>query len=430
MTLLRLRRYMRQFFVLAALWTAFQTAPAQISLPFLHGCGWPFKTTPDTLNVMYPDANAIYWTTPFITLTVSELTIQGNFFPARFLSINTYNTLGQSINSTYDVKFPLDSGSQNPFMVGTATGGSFHISIKPDPNPFDPSNPPVPPPGILYGPPVNELGFSQGYVVIRAYIPTNDVQQSELPNITISLNGFVLRTVPPCTTLSPSIRLLLFNALIRYWDGNYNAPGATDPTDEPMFRPPTSSQAGGAFPNDFNKYIVTGMTYQKRRLVVIRGKAAKFPATNSNGYPTLGSEDLRYWSLCNYDHVFPFPVVKDGGCAADEETPIDSSGYYTYVVAAKADVPKFNDPNVKLINWGSIVLQKALIFRNMLPTNGFSQTAQTANQYCVSGDVTADAQCTQSYMGDYYPVAIYCAKSVYEQGGWKACFAQQQAKQP
>jgi hypothetical protein len=77
-----------------------------------------------------------------------------------------------------------------------------------------------------------------------------------------------------------------------------------------------------------------------------------------------------------------------------------------------------------------LALQKALIFRNMLPTNGFSQTAQTANQYCVSGDVTADAQCTQTYMGDYYPVAVYCAKSVYDQGGWKACFPQQQAKQP
>jgi hypothetical protein len=194
-----------------------------------------------------------------------------------------------------------------------------------------------------------------------------------------------------------------------------------------MFRPPLPTQAGGAFPNDFNKYIVTGMTYQTGRLVVIRGKAPRVPSPNSSGYPILGSEDLRYWSLCNYDHVFPFPVIKDGGCAADDETPIDSNQYYTYVIAAKADVPNYKDPNVKLINWGSTLLSKAVIFRNMLPVNGFTQTAQTANDPssgCTTGVVVDDANCTKTIMGDYYPNAIYCAKSVYEQGGSQACFQQ------
>jgi hypothetical protein len=422
------RRPLRLLLAILSLAAFLQTASAQISLPLPLGCGWPFKTTPDTLNVMYPDANAIYWTTPFITLQGSELTINGNFFPARFLSINTYNTLGESINSVYDKNFPVDTGSQNPFSNESAAGGSFHIMIKPAPQPFDINNPPTPPAGTLYGPPVNQFGFSQGYVVIRAYIPINgDVPQNQLPNITIALNNLKLGTVPPCTTLSNSLRLLLYNALIRYWDGNYNAPGETDPPDQPMFRPPSTTQAGGAFPNDFNKYIVTGMTYQGGRLVVIRGKAPVVPDTNSYGYPILGTEQLRYWSLCNYDHVFPYPVVKDGGCAADNATHLDSSHYYTYVIAATADIPKYKDPNVTLINWGSTVLSKAVLFRNMLPVNGFTQTAQTANapgSGCTTGVVVDDATCTKNIMGDYYPKAVYCAKSVYEQGGWQACFQQ------
>jgi hypothetical protein len=417
-----LRKSALRLAISVLLLTSLQALNAQVSLPLTLGCVWPFETTPDTLNVMYPDSNAIYWTTPFITLPGSRLQIEGDFFPARFLSINTYNTLGASITSTYDIKFPLDSGSQNPYTTPSATGGSFHLTIEPQP-----AGGGMPPDGVVYGPPINQYGFSQGYVVLRSYIHTEkNVKPSELPKITVSLNGFKLATLSPCTTLSPSIRLLLFNALVRYWDGNYNAPGATDPTDKPMFRPPSSDQANGAFPNDYNKYIVTGINYQKGQLVVIRGKAPKVPPLNDNGYPTLGSEDLRYWSLCNYDHVFPFPVVKDGGCAADDETIIDKLGYYTYVVAAKADTPKRKDPVVTPINWGVTAVSKALILRNMLPVNGFYQTAQVANKVCQSGDVSADAKCTAAVMRDYYPRSVYCSKSVYEQGGWEACFSQQE----
>jgi hypothetical protein len=118
--------------------------------------------------------------------------------------------------------------------------------------------------------------------------------------------------------------------------------------------------------------------------------------------------------------------VKDGGCAADNETAIDKLGYYTYVVAAKADMPKRKDRDVTSISWGVTAVSKALIFRNMLPVNGFSQTAQAANQQCQSGDVNADAKCTAGVMLDYYPKSVYCSKAVYEQGGWEACFKQQE----
>jgi hypothetical protein len=92
-----------------------RSAQAQIGLPLTLGCVWPFETTPATFNVMYSDSNAIYWTTPYMLLPGSQLEINGWFFKARFLSLDTYNTLGDSISATCDAQFPLDSGSQNPF---------------------------------------------------------------------------------------------------------------------------------------------------------------------------------------------------------------------------------------------------------------------------------------------------------------------------
>ena len=322
----------------------------------------------------------------------------------------------------------LDKGSENPFSTPSASGGSFHATIIPSPT----ATPPSPPtsPDILYGPPINQNGFAQGYVVIRAYIPFDpNVNQNVLPKITILFNGHPLKTVPPCKTLSSSLRLLLYNALIRSWDGNFNAPGATEP-DQLMFRPPSNDQAGGAFPNDYNKYVVTGMTYQKGVVAVVRGRAATVPPNAPNNYPLLQEDqELRYWSMCNYDHIFPFPVVTQGGqtaCAADNQTPLDADGYYTYVVAAPSDVPANakTDPTVKLLPWGRTQFEKALIFRNMLPGTNFTMTAQTANLHCADPNqsIEQNAACTQNLMGPYYPNATYCQKTVYEQGGWQACF--------
>ena len=195
MTLTQCRRiFARALFALLGAVALSQISYAQIALPLTLGCSWPFKTTPDTLNVMYPDANAIYWTTPYILLPGSKIEIQGDFFPTRFMSINTYNTLGETLSSVYDAQFSLTTGSQNPFTNTGATGGSFHATIMPSYQPGSPA--PAPPKGtdILYGPYINQYGFSQGYVVIRSYIPNGAVSQSELPKLTISLNGKKIAT--------------------------------------------------------------------------------------------------------------------------------------------------------------------------------------------------------------------------------------------
>jgi hypothetical protein len=143
-------------------------------------------------------------------------------------------------------------------------------------------------------------------------------------------------------------------------------------------------------------------------------------------------EDLRYWSMCNYDQVFPYPVVKQGdtyGCAADLNTALDANGYYTYIVATPQDTPTnaLTDKTVTILPWGNTRLAKALIFRNMLPDPSFVQTTQTANIQCASQPTVDDsAMCTKAVMGPYYPIATYCSKAVYEKGGWQACFPNEQ----
>ena len=60
-------------------------------------CAWPLKTTVDTLNVAFPDASAIYWTTPFtITANLKEIIVGGHYTDARYLSIDAYTNNGSS----------------------------------------------------------------------------------------------------------------------------------------------------------------------------------------------------------------------------------------------------------------------------------------------------------------------------------------------
>ena len=291
--------------------------------------------------------------------------------------------------------------------------------------------PPLPP-GEIYGVTPSPYFAAQGYVILRSYVDSEPggIQQSELPDIVVSIGGQE-KTVAPCTELQPALRLVTITILERlaaeFASGGGIAPPKTT-IPEATFLPPYAASEG-TFPNDFNKYVAAVVTYQPGRIVVVRGKAATASKAKSDGYPTVGmGEQVRYWSMCNNDHVFPYPVVD---CKRDEQVNLDASHHYTFVVATPEDMPNSakNDPTVTPLAWGAPrFAEKALILRNMLPTDGFTKTTQSANANCAGEpNPEATAACAKQQMRAYYPEAYYCQKRVYEQGGWRACKAASEA---
>ena len=112
--------------------------------------------------------------------------------------------------------------------------------------------------------------------------------------------------------------------------------------------------------------------------------------------------------MCQNDLRSPYPVV---ACAADFQTALDAAGYYTYVVAAPADVPADLAPDVTVIPWGSTDVDKVLFLRNMTPSAEFYPYSIQASQ-----DSGADPAVT---MGPYYPRAVYCDTETFAAG---VCF--------
>ena len=99
-------------------------------------------------------------------------------------------------------------------------------------------------------------------------------------------------------------------------------------------------------------------------------------------------------------------------------TVIDSKGRYTYVVASesqKSSVAKWKSTTFVPTSVKTPRAREILIFRNMLSSQSFAQSALNAPQ---NNSATGAA----AAMGAYYPVAVSCPVKYYLKFGPSRCF--------
>nr|WP_280234688.1 hypothetical protein [Nocardia cyriacigeorgica] len=385
-------------------------APVSADPPDSPLCAWRFMSNSTVLNVAFPDANSTYWLMPYALGPGDSIELSGTYPAARYFSLNTYGTDLDTVDTLRDNQIVADPGSANPFVDAAAASlppsqQRWHARLVN--GPADHSR--------------NELravpsGQSTpiGFVIVRVYVPDDPASLSggvALPDVKLSLAGADVPAQPcaqpfdPATYTGPiasAAKAAFDRAIAAAASGAF--PGNTP---EASFGNPASTS--GLFPNGDNKYIGTRISYQPGRLLVVRGMAPTFPDTRAGQSPTDPSQ-MRYWSMCQNDLRSPYPVV---ACAADFQTALDSSGYYTYVVAAPTDLPPNLGPNVTVIPWGSTDVDKVLFLRNMTPSAAFYPNSIQASQ-----DSGTDPAST---MGPYYPRTAYCSTETFATGGADAC---------
>lgn len=373
-------------------------------------CAWRFMSNSTVLNVAFPDANSTYWMMPYALGPGDSIELSGTYPAARYFSLNTYGTDLDTVDTLRDNQIAPDPGSANRFVDTSAASlpaaqQRWHARLVN--GPADHSR--------------NELqavasgqGTPIGFVIVRVYVPTDPGSVSggvPLPEVKLSIAGAEVPSQPCAQPFDPAAytgpvadvaEAAFDRAIAAAASGAFpgNAPEAT-------FGNPASTS--GLFPNGDNKYIGTRISYQPGRLLVVRGKAPTFPDTRAGQSPTDPSQ-VRYWSMCQNDLRSPYPVV---ACAADFQTALDDSDYYTYVVAAPADLPANPDPGVTVIPWGSTDVDKVLFLRNMTPSAEFYPSSIQASQDSGSDPATT--------MGPYYPKAAYCSAETLAAGGAGAC---------
>lgn len=404
-----------------------------------RGCAWPLTLSPEgSGNIQGPDGAARYWLMPFDTQYL-KMTIKGTYPNTRFFSFTAYETIEyDAIHNTnngfnlvqhhlYDAQIAPDKGSANPFVPPGGRNGTYTVVISRTP----PSS-------------GNTIAVSKDltWVVLRMYVANADPSLSgkalmggkPLPTITVTDQDGTSKELPACSPINKwsdanPFSQFLFPPAVDL-DINAGTPSSDRLWFAPLLNPPSV-----LWPNPDGKYMMMwpGNTYQPGRIIVIRGKAPGFPDTfqgapiwePSRGFRTV---DMRYWALCEQELALPLPLV---ACATDLTTRLEG-GYYTIVISDDRQRPDWLRPNINWLPYGDELYPKFVVIRNMLPASGFPYAVQNAWAAGCTFDFSLenppdrtalDAQgpCAKGVMKEYYPDAVWCDKSTFIHGGWRAC---------
>ena len=297
-------------------------------------CGWPVSFNITNSKLLILDSSAAYWDQPIVAGPGVRITISGTYPDASYFSLQTYTPYATpfSVNgvssSLADYQVAPGQGSTNPWQHRAAPGGRFQVTVRSGVAPGEPNVLPLPSGTSVAHP---------GYLVYRVYLPAGGSLSHLTPPTVTWAQGSVSRTLPACSTHEPL-------------PAPEKAPTGTTPG--PKTVPPA-----GAF---FKPYI----TKYKGRLAdandayvwayVIRPAAtdvlvvtAKAPTSAPGGGPSpwpAASEDMQYWSMCIGVGSGTLPTVVnqlpggqvDYGCRADQQTKLNATGGYTYVIGSEA----------------------------------------------------------------------------------------------
>jgi hypothetical protein len=381
------------------------------ALPLVPVCSWPVESTGQgILNVATQDTNTTYWFMPIDTSRWKSVVIQGIYPNARFFNFATYDQRGRLIDTLFDSD--IDSGGSNPFRM-TATGSgsasaSYTVNI-----------------GAGNAGSANFLsvgGNRLAFMVYRVIVPDKGLDRTGgvgVPAVSLVAQDGTVRRLRPCpfasaeSSLGNMIPVLIasgFTEAAGFLQGILSAAHQQTSIAGSCIAGPPGRQVGVTFgpapgtdffPNPPTAYLQTpNVCFQPNKIVVVRGKALVFPNTYLGGSvfePALdGQVQVRYWSMCNNDGVFPYPAI---GCQSDFQTKLDQSQYYTYVVSNDPAPPNWLPADATWLPWGPTNLPVTLIFRSISFTPGYSPVPSA-----------------------YEPVAVLCDEALFVAKGWQACF--------
>src|SRR3954463_12348143 len=149
----------------------------------------------DSVNVLFPDSSAQYWSAEYKAVPGTRIRIDGIFPYARYTSWNVYDPGLRPFAKKSDFELVPDAGSANPFLPGadrTTPPDQRHYTLFIT---FDPNDQPGP--NTIY---VDPSKHPTGVFTLRVYVPDQGRDQTGgvgLPQVTWEPAS---STGPPPTT--------------------------------------------------------------------------------------------------------------------------------------------------------------------------------------------------------------------------------------
>src|SRR5947207_1177625 len=278
----------------------------------------------DSVNVLFPDSSAQYWSTRYTAVPGTRIRIDGVFPYARYTSWNVYDPLLRPFAKESDFELQPDAGSANPFVPGadrTTPVEQRHYTLFIT---FDPNDHPGP--NTIY---VDPAKNPRGLITLRVYVPDSGRDMTGgvgLPQVTWEPTSSTgpPSLASPCRNVEKPSSTGVTDAYAAQNGPNSGPPypGRNPPAwhrftnlcqsgQDLLFDNqfgdlvPNTGQSpcgnfgsGGFLSNLDNAYVYAFISQGFGPLVVFRGKAPTFAATYPNAPIMPSGVQLRYWSFC------------------------------------------------------------------------------------------------------------------------------------
>src|SRR5437764_2446893 len=315
---------------------------------------------PDTVNVLFPDSSAQYWSADYEAVPGTRIRIDGVFPYARYTSWNVYDPVLRPFAKLSDYQLVPDSGSSNPFLPGASRTTpvserhyTMFITFSPTDNPG---------PNTIY---VDPSQHPSGVFTLRVYEPDAGLDRTGgvgLPQVTwepTSATG-----PPPSSSPCQTFEKPSSSALTQFYTGQSGPTGppypGRNPPDWHKFvnvcqsgadllldndfggQPPTAAPnpcanfgSGGFLSNLDISYVYSFVSNGFGPLVSFHGRAPTFAATYPDAPVMPSGEQLRDCTFCQNDPIDERYVA----CARDDQVKLDRTGNYTIVLSQPSAWP-------------------------------------------------------------------------------------------
>jgi len=375
--------------------------------------GTPTADDPDPIRYGYIELAAGYYQfflSPYFPVG-TRFRIDGRYPKARYFSYQLYDGPNAGVGFLPDYQVQPDPGSRSPYS-GISTldsavqpGGRYTVHV------VYGKAPTVPAANTLYVDAARFSPGSQAVFIYRVYNP--------FPGVAVSDHGGVPmpavyeETAQGDVPLARLDRKLVCDAgigqrnlrrVVRAQSSDWlNAqPERPQPiAAQPVPAPPQfllRDDPGDVLVNHDNRYLYAQLSQKPGDLVLLRFKAPDY-ATG----PGAGAEpQLRHWSVCENAWF----TVETYRCIEDSEATLDAEGYSNIVISVPAKRPPDAVParGFDWLDYGTAQIGTPIL-RHMLASPRFTQSA-----FSVPSGQAAQAP---ALMGEYFPLATYCANAVF-----------------
>lgn len=399
-------------------------------------CFWSITIDDAAVNTLYPDIYAKYWVAVLPILPGTNLSLEGLYPHARYMSFNLYDPAFRPVDALADRVIAPQPGSTNPFVAGADRLGEardYSVNVIAE---VPPENVAERLPNTLYAHlPLGEAGVASSVpyaiLIYRIYVPDTGTDRAgdvPLPRVTyLDAQGNVFQGPEACEQLEPfvpselndqitnapfslpipagfgasaDLMWLKFFGLVSSTENRFNATPLRDPLHAALPNP--NSNSGGFASNVDNNYVYAPLNQDLGPLAVFEATMPMTPHTVA-GDPVMGEGEMRYWSVCTYE----IASQRYYDCLYDENSQLDADHRGVFLVGREADRPSnaTAECGVNWLPWGP-VQTSLLIMRHMLPEEDFPHSIQKIP--------SPPGSCEAPVMGEYFPYGHHLSKEAFE----------------